>query len=109
MRQTIRGSGCRGAVAGGRHRVDGAEDGGEEVRLFEALIRRRQWTAQVPASFRPPPALADDGVGGGGRRGCGGGASRRPRANPRSVRTVGEGCGGGELGITCPGPSPYSL
>ena len=67
--QTIRGRGRRGARPRGCHGVDGVDDGGEEVRLSEALIRQRQWTAQVPVSFRPPPALANDGVGGGGRRG----------------------------------------
>jgi len=39
--QTI-GGGCRGGgVAGGCHGVDGVEDGGEEVQVDEARIRRR--------------------------------------------------------------------
>ena len=80
--QTI-GGGCRGGgVAGGCHGVDGVEDGGEEVRVGEARIQRRRWAARVPVTFGTVPALARDGGGGGERRG---GASRRPRANPRSV------------------------
>ena len=78
--QTI-GGGCRGGgVAGGCHGVDGVEDGGEEVRVGEAWIRRRRWAARVPVPFGTVPALARNGGGGGERRG---GASRRLRANPR--------------------------
>ena len=94
--------GSRGLV---RHVVDGAEEFGND----EEWIRPRRWVAQVPAAFGPPPALTDDAVGREGRRGDGGGASRRPRANPRSVGTVGVGCGGGELRVPCPGPHSSSL
>ena len=70
------------AGAGGRHRVNGVEDGGEEVQVGEARIRRQRWAVRVPVPFGPVPALARDGGGGGERRG---GASCRPRTNPRSV------------------------
>ena len=75
--QTI-GGGCRGRGALVRH----CSNGGEEVVDGEALIRRWRWAARVPVPFGPVPALARDGGGGGERRG---GASRQPRANPRSV------------------------
>ena len=80
--QTIRGRGHRGVRPRGCHGVDGVEDGGEEVRVGEARIRRRRWAARVPVPFGTVPALARNGGGGGER--CGG-ASRRPRANLRSV------------------------
>ena len=69
--QTI-GGGCRrGGVAGGCHGVDGVEDGGEEVRVGEARIRRRRWAARVPEPFGPVPTLAGNGLGTGERRGGG--------------------------------------
>ena len=67
--QTIRGRGRRGARPRGRHRVDGVEDGGEEVWVGEARIRRRRWAARVPVPFGPVPALAGNGGVGGERRG----------------------------------------
>ena len=69
--QTI-GGWCRGGgVAGGCHGVDGVEDGGEEVRVGKAWIRRRPWAARVPVPFGPVPALAGNGLGTGEHRGGG--------------------------------------
>ena len=88
------------AGAGGRHGIDGVEDGGEEVRVGEVrvdelAVRRRGWSARVVVPLRPPPALPRDG----GRRG-GGARSWRCFSSaelcPRSVGFVGRTSGGGE-------------
>ena len=116
MKQTVgRRRGGR-ASAGGRHGVDGAEDGGEEIRVGGERIRRRRWTAQVPAAFRPPPTLAVDSTGTGRRRESRKGATwwRRwsfPSASrfPRSVGFLWEGFVAANLVGRAPAPLPFYI
>ena len=58
---------------------DGVEDGGEEVWVGEARIRRRRWAARVPVPFGTVPTLVGNGLGTGERRG---GVKRRWRSFP---------------------------
>ena len=102
------------AGAGRSYRVDGVEDGGEEVgvgevRNDELAVRQRRWLARVAVPLRPPPALAVDGARGSGRRGRGGGAGVLPvgLALPWIGRvSVGGVCCGGEPRVSSPGTPP---
>ena len=107
--QTIRGWRRRGGRALVRH----GSDGGEEVGVGEVRIRRWRWSAWIPATLEPPPALSGDGSSGSGRRG-----GRRVaalvqlpvgQALPGSDRDIGGESGGGELRVLCPGPPPVLI
>ena len=90
---------------GGGALVRHGSNGCEEVLVGEERIRWRRWSARVLATFGSPPALPSDGVGVGRRAG----PSRRQSAPVDRIGTVGEGYGGGQLRVPCPGPLPFFL
>jgi len=81
------------------------------VRLDELAVRRWQWSMRVPASLRPLPALAVDGVGVGRRRHRGG-AGVLPIGLALTLDRVGfmwEGFVVANLVVRAPAPLPFYI
>ena len=88
--QTIRGWRRRGGRALVRH----GSNGGEEVGVGEVRIRRWRWSAWIPATLEPPPALTS------------GRSSEGERCGGRLLISLALLLIGGESRDLCPGPPP---